>query len=201
MGSDRHTHVYIQQIFHIYIKNWDTMRKEWKRNQNSNNSFKVQIGPDLCVRVCCVLSHVRLCDPRDCSPPGSSVHGFPRQEYWSGLPFPAAWDLLDPGIEPESLESPTLQVDCTAGVISFQTLFHYRLLQDTEYSSLCYIAGPCCLSSLYIVICIWGSLMVQWQGIHLPSRRCEFDSCLGNPMDIAKVRHDLATKQQQTRMC
>ena len=23
----------------------------------------------------CLLSHVRLCDPRDCSPPGSSVHG------------------------------------------------------------------------------------------------------------------------------
>ena len=23
----------------------------------------------------------------DCSPPGSSVMGFPRQEYWSGLPF------------------------------------------------------------------------------------------------------------------
>ena len=25
----------------------------------------------------------------DCSPPGSSVHGFPRQEYWRGLPFPS----------------------------------------------------------------------------------------------------------------
>ena len=23
------------------------------------------------------LSHVRLCDPMDCSPPGSSVHGIP----------------------------------------------------------------------------------------------------------------------------
>ena len=26
--------------------------------------------------------------------------GFSRQEYWSGLPFPSAGDLLDPGIEP-----------------------------------------------------------------------------------------------------
>ena len=25
-----------------------------------------------------------LSDPMDCSPPGSSVHGFSRQEYWSG---------------------------------------------------------------------------------------------------------------------
>ena len=31
--------------------------------------------------------------------------GFPRQEYWRGLPFPSPGDLPDPGIEPES---PTL---------------------------------------------------------------------------------------------
>ena len=29
--------------------------------------------------------------------------GFPRQEYWSGLPFPSPEDLLNPGIEPRSL--------------------------------------------------------------------------------------------------
>ena len=34
--------------------------------------------------------------------------GFPRQEYWSGLPFPSPGDLPDPGIEPMS---PALQVD------------------------------------------------------------------------------------------
>ena len=28
--------------------------------------------------------------------------GFPRQEYWSGLPFPSPRDLPDPGIEPVS---------------------------------------------------------------------------------------------------
>ena len=33
---------------------------------------------------------------------------FSRQEYWSGLPFPSAGDLPDPGIEPAS---PTLQAD------------------------------------------------------------------------------------------
>ena len=27
--------------------------------------------------------------PVDCSPPSSSIHGFSRQEYWSGLPFPS----------------------------------------------------------------------------------------------------------------
>ena len=28
--------------------------------------------------------------------------GFPRQEYWSGLPFPSPGDLPGPGIEPLS---------------------------------------------------------------------------------------------------
>ena len=41
-----------------------------------------------------------LCDPMDCSLPGFSVLEIPRQEYWSGLPFPSLGDLPDPGIEP-----------------------------------------------------------------------------------------------------
>ena len=28
--------------------------------------------------------------------------GFPKQEYWSGLPLPSPGDLPDPGIEPTS---------------------------------------------------------------------------------------------------
>ena len=31
--------------------------------------------------------------------------GFPRQEYYSGLPFPFPWDHPDPGMEPVSLTS------------------------------------------------------------------------------------------------
>ena len=34
--------------------------------------------------------------------------GFSRQEYWSGLPFPAPGDLPNPGTE---ARSPALQVD------------------------------------------------------------------------------------------
>ena len=43
-----------------------------------------------------------LCDPMDCNPQGSSVHGISQQEYWSGLPFPPPGDLPDPGIKPVS---------------------------------------------------------------------------------------------------
>ena len=49
-----------------------------------------------------------LFDPIDCSQLGSSVHGFSRQEYWSGLPLPPPGDLPNPGIKPVS---PALQVD------------------------------------------------------------------------------------------
>ena len=30
--------------------------------------------------------------------------GFPRQEYWGGLPFPSPEDLSNPGIKPRSSE-------------------------------------------------------------------------------------------------
>ena len=47
------------------------------------------------------------CDPVNRSPPGSSVHGISRQEYWKGLPFLSPGDLPNSTIEPRS---PALQV-------------------------------------------------------------------------------------------
>ena len=38
--------------------------------------------------------------------------------------------------------------------IIFHIIFHSGLSQDTEYSSLCYTVGPCCLSIIYIIVCI-----------------------------------------------
>ena len=66
-----------------------------------------------------------LCNPMDCSLPGSSVHGFlqskktiahqaplslgfSRQEYWSGLPCSPPGDLPNAEIETVSLMSPVL---------------------------------------------------------------------------------------------
>ena len=59
---------------------------------------------------CCLVTkwYPTLCYAMACSPPGSSVMGFPRQEYWSGLPFPSPGDPPDPGIKPES---PAFQAD------------------------------------------------------------------------------------------
>ena len=56
----------------------------------------------------CLVSHVLLCSPMDCNPPGSSVHGIFQEGYWSGLPSPLPGDLPNTGIEPTSLRSPAL---------------------------------------------------------------------------------------------
>ena len=54
------------------------------------------------------LSRVRLCDPMDCSLPGSSIHGIfqPRVLEWVAISF--SRDLPNPGIEPGS---PALHAD------------------------------------------------------------------------------------------
>ena len=38
--------------------------------------------------------------------------------------------------------------------IPFRIPFHYVLLQDVEYSSLCYKIGSCFLPILYTIVCI-----------------------------------------------
>ena len=74
-------------------------------------------GSQLCVcacvfRVCvCVLSSVRLLTPQTVAHVAPLSMRLPRQEYGSGLPFPSAGDLPDPGIEPTS---PALQMDSLA---------------------------------------------------------------------------------------
>ena len=50
----------------------------------------------LSIGLCCAQLYLTLCDPLDCSPPGSSV------------PFPPPGDLPKPGIKPKSLVSPAL---------------------------------------------------------------------------------------------
>ena len=55
-----------------------------------------------------MLNRVRLCDPMDCSPPGSSVHEVLQARILEWIAMPSSKDLPNPGIEPRS---PTLQAD------------------------------------------------------------------------------------------
>ena len=48
--------------------------------------------------------------------------GFPRQERWSGLPFPSLGDLPNPGIKPRS---PALQADSLPSKLRGNTICMY----------------------------------------------------------------------------
>ena len=56
-----------------------------------------------------MLSHVWLfATPWTVAHQAPMSMGFPRQEYWRGLPFPTLGDLPKPGIKQISLETPAL---------------------------------------------------------------------------------------------
>ena len=55
------------------------------------------------VKVLVAQSYPTLCEPKDYSLPGSSVHGVLQARIQSGLPFPSPEDLPNLGIKPRSL--------------------------------------------------------------------------------------------------
>ena len=61
--------------------------------------------------VCVLVAQfcLTLCDPVDCSPPGSPVHGILQAKILEWVAIPFSRDLLDPGSKPRSL---VLQADC-----------------------------------------------------------------------------------------
>ena len=65
-------------------------------------------------KLCCCLV-AKLCPTlfplHGLQPPGILSMEFPRQEYWSGLPFPPRRNLPNPGIKPTSPEAPPQQID------------------------------------------------------------------------------------------
>ena len=60
------------------------------------------------IACCCLVAKpcLTLCDPVDyISHQALLSMGFPRQEYWRGLPFPAPGDIPNPGIKTVPLVS------------------------------------------------------------------------------------------------
>ena len=60
------------------------------------------------VKVLVAQSCLTLCNPMDCSPPGSSVHGISQERILKWVAISFSGDLPNPGIEPRS---PALQTD------------------------------------------------------------------------------------------
>ena len=87
-----------------------------------------------CSYPACVLSHfspIRLCDPTDCDPSGSSVHGIVQAKYWSGLPCPPPGALPTQGLNSHLTVSPALQagfLPLPGNPCSYSGLGHYALV-------------------------------------------------------------------------
>ena len=104
---------------------------------------------DMCASV---LSRVWLfATPWNVIHQASLSMGFPRQEYWSGLPFPPPRDLPNPGIKLESPVLPTLHTD-------FSQPSHQRSLYE-ENRALIYFLN--CLGH------VWNSLNYVSKSIDL----------------------------------
>ena len=80
-----------------------------------------------CVYAKLLLSCPTLCDPMDCSLPGSFVHGVLQARIWSGLPCPPPGNLPNQGIEPVSLMSPAL----AGGFFTTSTTWETQCIQYT----------------------------------------------------------------------
>ena len=68
--------------------------------------------------------------------------GFPRQEYWSGLPCPPPGDLPNPGIKPRS---PALQADSLPAELPGKPI-HPHMLKDMS---------RCMHVEFYIIYCLY----------------------------------------------
>ena len=68
-----------------------------------------------------------LCDPMDCSLPGSSVHGICQARTLEWVVIPFSRDLPDPEIE---MPSPALQVDSLPSEPSVKSVICYHFLKE-----------------------------------------------------------------------
>ena len=80
----------------------------WHLNQEAMDQWLIFDEAESCMCAKSLQLCQIMCDPLDCSPPGSSVYGISRQEHWSGLPCHPPGDCPSPGIEPASLMSRAL---------------------------------------------------------------------------------------------
>ena len=95
-----------------------------------------------------------LCDLMDCSP-SSSVHGFSRQEYWSGLPFPSPEALPDPGTESRSpaSQAASLLIELQGKIIKEEESKFWKRVKSmtSQYLYRCF-----CVSIITVVL--WSEI-------------------------------------------
>ena len=105
-----------------------------------------------------------FCKTMDYTPAGSSVHGFPRQEYWSGLLFPSPGDLPNPGIKPGS---PALQADSSLSEPPGKPFVAYHWPFHVYWGFFSVLEGAYCVEVIFCVhlidiLCVSGPRYPCW---------------------------------------
>ena len=92
----------IKSLYHGDVRGCVRVRaceRESKQKQTwQNANIWVIWKKGVCVHAKSLQLCLTVCNPIDCSLPGSSVHGILGQENWSGLPCPPPGDLPNPAI-------------------------------------------------------------------------------------------------------
>ena len=107
--------------------------------------------------------------------------GFPRQEYWSRLPFPSQEILANPGMEPVS---PALQVDslpvCCLGSPQYRVYGQKKDTQKPNYSPWNFLGQNTRVGSLFLLQRIFptqgsnpGLLHCRWILYQLSHKGCQ----------------------------
>ena len=80
-------------------------------------------------------SCLTLCDPIDCSLPGSSVHGILQSRILEWVAMPSSRDLPKPGIELLSLMSPALAGGFVTTSATWEAHLYYRFVVNIKHST------------------------------------------------------------------
>ena len=96
-----------RRLFYKSLSGWKLIVMQivfvhWNVNVFSHKRYNWYLPNRKLYVLCCaklLQSCLTLCNPTDCNPPGSSVHGIIQARILSGLLCPPPGDLPDPGIE------------------------------------------------------------------------------------------------------
>ena len=104
--------------------------------------------------------------------------GFPRQEYWSELPFPTPGTLPNPGIKPTSLMSPALASGffATPWTVAHQAPLSMEFSKQEYWSRLPFptlgdLPNPGTEPTTLVVSCVGRWILYHWCHLGSPLHR------------------------------
>ena len=134
-GYPTHARCHSRQNISQYNTWIEAMETTWEGHRScaSPEEERAVCAPSECS---CMLSCAWFCDSMTVACQAPLSMGFPRQEYWSGLPFPPLGCLPNSGMEPSSPAFPALAGEVfTSEPPGKHTLRHIRAKEAADISA------------------------------------------------------------------